>query len=156
MSERNPGEIRRQALAYLERHTVLTLATDGPEGLWAAAVFYVNDDFDLVFLSASHTRHGRNLAANPQAAATIQENYKDWPHIQGIQLAGPVLSLTGESRKTAIFLYQQKYPFIKTAGPALLTALQKVNWYRLRPQELYFIDNSQGFGHRDMVELSKI
>lgn len=153
VSEPDPEEIRRQALAYLESHTVMTLATDGPEGLWAAAVFYAQENFDLFFLSAGHTRHGQNLAANPQAAATIQENYDDWPQIQGIQLAGIVRLLDGEKREAAIALYQEKYPFIKTAGLKIQTALKRVNWYRLTPQQFYFIDNSKGFGHRDEVEL---
>jgi uncharacterized protein YhbP (UPF0306 family) len=153
LGEQKSDEIRRQTLAYLEGHTVMTLATVGPEGLWAAAVFYVNDNFDLIFLSAGHTRHGQNLAANPQAAATIQENYEDWPQIQGIQLAGSIRLLSDEPQKAAISLYMEKYPFIKSAGPMVRAALQKVNWYRLQPQQLYFIDNSKGFGHRDRVEL---
>lgn len=153
MGEPDPEEIRRQALAYLENHTVMTLATDGPEGLWAAAVFYAHDNFNLIFLSAGQTRHGQNLAANPQAAATIQENYDDWPQIQGIQMAGTVRLLDGEKREAAISLYQEKYPFIKTAGSTIRRALQKVNWYLLTPQQFYFIDNSKGFGHRDEVGL---
>jgi uncharacterized protein YhbP (UPF0306 family) len=156
VGEQDPEEIRRQALAYLASHTVMTLATDGPEGLWAAAVFYAHDHFELIFLSAGHTRHGQNLAANPQAAATIQENYDDWPQIQGIQLAGAVRLLNGEERRAAISLYQEKYPFIKTAGLAIQAALKKVNWYRLMPQQFFFIDNRKGFGHRDEVELPAI
>lgn len=156
VGEPDSEEIRRQALAYLESHTVMTLATDGPEGLWAAAVFYANDDFDMIFLSAGHTRHGQNLAANPQAAATIQENYEDWPQIQGIQMAGTVRLLEGEVREFAISSYQEKYPFIQSAGLAIQTALQKVNWYCLTPQQFYFIDNNKGFGHRDAVVLPAI
>lgn len=154
VGEQDMDVIRRQALVYLESHTVMTLATDGPEGVWAAAVFYANNNFDLIFLSAGHTRHGQNLAANPQAAATIQENYEDWPQIQGIQLAGTVRLLRGKSRESAISLYQDKYPFIQSAGPVIQTALKKVNWYRLTPRQFYFIDNSKGFGHRDALELS--
>jgi uncharacterized protein len=64
----------------------MTLATTGSLGLWAAAVFYANVEFELFFLSAGHTRHGQNLAESWQAAATIQEDYADWQEIQGIQL----------------------------------------------------------------------
>ncbi|MGD8806327.1 MAG: pyridoxamine 5'-phosphate oxidase family protein, partial [Chloroflexota bacterium] len=74
----DPAERRDQALTYLDQHTVMSLATYGRQGLWAAAVFYANDGFDLYFLSAGHTRHGQNLSDNPRAAATIQENYTDW------------------------------------------------------------------------------
>jgi uncharacterized protein len=141
-----------EALAYLEQHHVMTLATNGAEGVWAAAVFYASDGFDLYFLSAGHTRHGQNLAADAQVAATIQEDYHDWPGIKGIQLEGVVTLLAGEARRAAIERYTGKYPFI--ANPAderMKTALTKVNWYRLRPERLYFIDNSKGLGHRDEI-----
>jgi hypothetical protein len=39
------------------------------------------------------------------------------------------------------------------AGLKIQTALKRVNWYHLTPQQFYFIDNSKGFGHRDEVEL---
>jgi uncharacterized protein len=146
------NEARRAALAYLVEHHVMTLATNGAEGVWAAAVFYASDGFDLYFLSAGHTRHGQNLAASGRAAAAIQEDYHDWPGIKGIQLEGVVTLLEGEARPAAIELYARKFPFI--ANPPderMRMALAKVNWYRLRPERLYFIDNSKGLGHRDQV-----
>lgn len=145
--------LRLLALTYLEQHQVMTVATDGPLGLWAAAVFYVNDGFDLYFLSAGHTRHGRNLAVNPLAAATIQEDYDDWPEIKGIQLEGTVEVLGADERSAAIALYHAKYPFIAKGNGALQSALAKVNWYKLKPNLLYFIDNSKGLGHRDQIHI---
>ncbi|MCA9973630.1 MAG: pyridoxamine 5'-phosphate oxidase family protein [Anaerolineales bacterium] len=144
---------RRRALAYLAAHRVLTLATSGPLGVWAAAVFYVNDGFDLYFLSASHTRHAQNVAASPRVAATIQEDYADWPEIQGIQCEGTAELLTGAARTHAMAIYRAKYPFLREAPPVIATALEKVGWYRLRPDRLYFVDNSRGFGHRDEINL---
>lgn len=142
---------RASALSYLADHQVVTLATHGPEGLWAAAVFYANDGFELVFLSAGHTRHARNISASPSVAATIQEDYRDWPSIQGIQLSGSARQLDGKERERAIALYQAKFPFIAQPIPALVTALTRVNWYRLTPDSLYFVDNTRGFGHRDAI-----
>ena len=153
MARTSSAERHRQALSYLERHTVMTLATSGAQGVWAAAVFYANEQFDLYFLSAGHTRHGQDLRLSPRAAATIQENYTDWPAIQGIQLEGDVDQLAGEERALAIALYQRKYPFLAAADPAIQTELAKINWYRLRPKRLYFVDNSLGFGHRDEIDL---
>lgn len=145
------SDTRPLALAYLRQHTVMSLATYGPMGLWAAAVFYANDDFALVFLSAGHTRHGQNIAANPWAAATIQENYKDWPEIQGLQLAGTVELLAGKEKTAATASYKAKYPFLASSGDIVQAAIKKVNWYRLIPQQLYFVDNTKGFGHRDEI-----
>lgn len=139
------------AQAYLAAHHVMTLATVGPDGVWAAAVFYAEDGFALTFLSAGHTRHAQAIAANPQVAATVQEDYHDWPSIQGIQLSGTVHRLDGAAREATIARYRAKYTFIAQPIPALVTALAKVNWYRLEPNLVYFVDNTKGFGHRDRV-----
>ena len=72
----DPGA-RGRALDYLAGHNVMTLATHGPEGPWAAAVFYVSDGFDLYFISSPGSRHSRNVAAQAAAAATVQEDYRD-------------------------------------------------------------------------------
>ncbi|MBK8987957.1 MAG: pyridoxamine 5'-phosphate oxidase family protein [Chloroflexi bacterium] len=131
----------------------MTLATVGENGVWATAVFYASDAFDLYFLSAGHTRHAQNFRYQSHIAAAIQEDYKDWPAIQGIQLEGDVVQLQGLEQETAAALYLAKYPFLAQDAPPIQTALTKVNWYRLRPMRLYFIDNSQGLGHRDDVPL---
>lgn len=143
----------QQALHYLQTHKVMTLATVGSDGVWATAVFYASQNFDLIFLSAGHTRHARNFHIESQIAATIQEDYDDWPEIKGIQLEGIVKQLTGSAQLKAIAQFSKKYPFLRNAKPQIATALTKVNWYQLRPKRLYFIDNSQGFGHRVEIQL---
>ena len=144
-------EARALALDYLAAHRVLTLATATNDDLWAASVFYVNQGFVLMFLSAGHTRHARNLEINPHVAATIQEDYADWPEIKGIQLEGRVELLQGQKRDVAVSLYEDKYPFLQGAGAQIKMALARVNWYSLLPERLYFIDNSKGLGHRDQI-----
>lgn len=142
-------------LTYLQTHTVLSLATHGSAGVWAAAVFYVNDDITLYFLSAPHTRHSQNIAQNPQVAATIQENYSNWTDIKGIQLEGPCHLLAGTERDHAITLYAQKFPIIGgDAPPQIAKALDKIGWYKINPSRLYFIDNSKGLGHREEVTIA--
>ena len=148
--------LRETVLAYLRDHTVLTLATSGPAGLWAAAVFYANEGFNLYFLSAPTSRHSLNIAATGTVAGTIQENYRDWTAIKGIQLAGPVTRLARAAQAEAIRLYGEKYPLVGQADhapPAIAKALHQVAWYKIEPSELYFVDNAQGFGHRDQVRL---
>lgn len=153
MSEPRLRNAHELALAYLAAHQVMTLATTGPQGVWAAAVFYVNDGFDLFFLSAGHTRHAQNFTAVPHLAATIQEDYRDWQQIQGIQMEGSVSLLADVSRETAIEQYRQKYPFLAQADAPMQAALAKVNWYVLKPERLFFIDNRLGLGHRDEIAL---
>ncbi|HEX6386246.1 MAG TPA: pyridoxamine 5'-phosphate oxidase family protein [Anaerolineae bacterium] len=153
MKDIGGDELQRRALDYLGDHQVMTLATVGPEGVWAAAVFYVNDGFNLYFLSAGHTRHAQNMRLNDRVAATIQEDYRDWQGIQGIQLAGATHLLEGEECEQAISHYRAKYPFVAGNNRQIQAALARVNWYRLAPTLLYFIDNSRGLGHRDEIEI---
>ena len=145
--------VRHSALDYLEQHNVITLATHGPLGLWAAAVFYASETFDIYFISAGHTRHAQNLAGNHQVAGTIQEDYHDWAAIKGIQLEGAVVLLSGQERERAITIYAKKYPLIQADSGPIQAALAIMNWYRLTPKRVYLVDNSKGFGHRDEVEL---
>lgn len=146
--------LRQKVLEYLQHHNVMTLATTGPEGVWAAAVFYVNDGFTLYFLSSPASRHSRNIAARPGVALTIQEDYKDWPEIKGIQLEGQAYQLAGTAQEVAIAHYQTKFPLIgPQAQPQIAKALSKVAWYKIKPERLYFIDNALGLGHRDEVPL---
>lgn len=145
---------RQQALHYLQTHQVMTLATVGEEGVWATAVFYVNQEFDFYFLSAEHTRHAQNFLHQSHIAATIQEDYRDWTNIKGVQLEGIVEKLSGTTQIWAIAQYTKKYPFLENADTQLVRALTKVNWYQLITKRLYFIDNSKGLGHRVEVSLT--
>ena len=153
--------VRDQALAYLADHNVVTLATEGPDGRWAAAVFYVHDGWTLYFLSSPGSRHGRNIALHPAIAATIQEDYREWTEIRGIQMEGLAQRLSGAEEARAIECYSRKFPLIRPpAGPAdavpaasrqIQRAMSRIAWFRLVPSRLYFIDNSRGLGHRDEV-----
>lgn len=144
---------RRLALDYLAANHVMTLATHGEDGIWAAAVFYVHRDFELYFLSAGHTRHVRHILENPRVAAAIHEQQSDWAAIRGIQLEGIVTRLDGASRATAITRYLVRFPYI-ASEPELASAFGRVSWFRLRPDRLYFVDNHEGLGHRDEIALS--
>ena len=153
VDESDSEAIRERALVFINQHHVVTLATNGPEGLWAAAVFYAHQGFNFFFLSSENSRHALNISASSQVAATIQDDYDDWPDIKGIQLEGKVKKLKGDESDQAKRLFIDRFPFLHTAPEPILLALDKVHWYSLTPDRLFFVDNSQGFGHRDEVPL---
>lgn len=153
----NDTKLRKKVFDYIARHNVLSLATIGENGLWSAAVFYVHDEARLYFLSAPHTRHCQNIAGSPQVSATIQEDYKNWEEIKGIQLSGECTLLAGEARDRAIALYSQKFPLVSDDAPAQIrNAIDKVSWYQLTIDKLYMIDNALGLGHRDEIALPNV
>jgi len=139
-----------EVAACLAQHHVMTLATQGGDGPWAAAVFYVADGDDLFFLSSPTTRHMRDLALEPRCAATIHSETHDWLAIQGLQIEGRVSELQGDDRQHARRRYAERFPFVRPAGApdAIVAALARVRWYRLRIARLHFIDNRRAFGRR--------
>jgi len=149
-----PDTIKQQLLDYLKSHNTMTLATCAGDIPWAATVFFASDDIKLYFFSAPDSRHSQNLAANPRVAVTIQEDYKDWRKIKGIQLEGRVELVDGVLEKAkAMALYAIKFPdviklFTDPASGVFHKAFLKVKFYCVVPEKLFFIDNEQGFGKR--------
>ena len=145
-----------KALNYLKSHHVLSLATTSEEGIWAASLFYVNKNFLIYFLSASTTRHIRNIDKDNHVAATISEDHKEWATIKGIQLEGDVKKITTRDEIEEVKkLYSLKFQVIGQNAPSEINiALAKINWYVCVPSRMFFIDNSLGLGHRDEIAIT--
>ena len=137
----------------------MTLATSAHEVPWAATVFYASDELRLYFFSVPESRHCENLATNPRVAVTIQEDYKDWRQIKGIQLEGQVALVDGILEKgKAMAIYARKYPdvmklFTDPSSGLFYKAFLKVKFYCVVPEKLFYIDNAQGFGKRQELIL---
>jgi uncharacterized protein YhbP (UPF0306 family) len=150
--------LRRTVQAYLSAHNVLSLATYGVDGPWAASVFYVHREWTFYFLSGIDSRHSRNISAHSRVSATINPDYADWRQICGVQLEGEAALLTNPAEVARCFrAYRRKYPFVdRQQAPAeLAQALRSVRLYRLVPERLLFVDNSRGLGHREAVEMGE-
>jgi uncharacterized protein YhbP (UPF0306 family) len=151
--------LKQQILDYLETHNTMTLATCSGDLPWAATVFYASNDLRLYFFSVPDSRHCQNLAANPRVAVTIQEDYRDWRKIKGIQLEGTVTAVDGLVEKAkAMAVYAGKYPeiiklFTNPASGLFYQAFLKVKFYCIIPERLFFIDNEQGFGKRQELAI---
>jgi hypothetical protein len=144
------------AADYLARQHVMTLATFGAAGPWAAAVFYVHAGPEIYFVSSPRSRHVGDLTRDPRCAATVQANCTEWAQIKGIQMAGRAFEIRGEEEAHALRLYGEKFPLVGALGSApaaIVAALARVRWYRLRVECLYFIDNSRGLGQRERYDL---
>jgi uncharacterized protein YhbP (UPF0306 family) len=147
--------LRARVLDHLAARSVATLSTLGPEGPWAAAVFYVNRGFTLYFLSSPRSRHATDLARDPRVAAAIHEDQPEWRLIRGVQLSGTAAGIDGDELVEAQRLYGAKFPLIAGPPPPVAAALAKVRWYRLVAERLFFVDNATGFGQRAELPLQK-
>jgi len=141
------------ARQYLQQHRVLCLASCKDTVPWVAPVFYAKHSDKLIFLSAPHTRHCKNIAANPWVSASIQEDYSDWKDIKGFQLQGVVSPVPADGLTDVISAYSKKFPLTGVDAPAeIAAALDKIQWFEMSITKLFFIDNARGFGHRDELD----
>ena len=152
----NHGKLAEKIKKYLTENSTVVLSSTLDGIPWAAAVFYVNDDYNLYFFSDPNSRHSRNFAVNPKAAATVNDHYWEWQEIRGLQMEGQVEHLKSVADKTrAMALYFKKFPFVKQffdspleISKIVADKVSDVIFYCFTPSEIYFIDNSEGFGKR--------
>ncbi len=153
--------LKETIINYMREHNTMTLATTDGELPWAASVFYANDGLNLYFISEPSCRHASNIERNQKIAVTINEDYKDWREIQGIQLEGYAERMEGTVEKAkAMAIYVAKYPFV---GKMLLSpqifstriakAVAKIKFYKVVPRWIRFIDNRVEFGHKEEMSL---
>ncbi len=154
-------ELKQQILRYLESHNTMTLGTSQGDAPWAATVFYASDGLRLYFFSAPDSRHCQNLSVNPRVAVTIQEDYRDWRIIKGIQLEGKVIAVDSLIEKGKVMTtYARKYPeiiklFTDPGSGIYYKAFLKVKFYCVVPEKVFYIDNEQGFGKRQELAIEE-
>lgn len=121
----------------------------------------MNSRFTLYFVSDPASRHASSLEVSPAVAATINEDPDNWKEIKGLQIEGEAAPVQGKLQEARVLaLYLMKFPFaarflVAKAGLDSETArkVANVRFYRITPQRIWYIDNSQGFGHRELLTL---
>ena len=150
-------QLRAAIRDFLESQSTLTLATCGPAGPWATAVFFASDvDLNLYFVSDPRTRHGRDLMATERAAAAVHPDCDAWDEIKGVQLEGAVATLDDDARDAALTRYLAKFPQVRRLyeqprdndETVIGARLRQATLFRLMPERIRLIDNSRGFGFK--------
>lgn len=133
----------RNLLAETNTLTLATLDEDGRPH--AAPLFFAADERPhLFFLSEAASRHARNVAREPIAAAGLYPEVGDWAEIRGLQIRGRVSLVRGRERERAMGLYAGRFPFVAELGDAV----QLSEMYRLEPSWIRLIDNRRGFAFK--------
>lgn len=152
-----PGAMRD----FLAAQTTLTLATTNADGSpHACDLFYARDDSAFYFLSDPKTRHIQNLTREPRVSATVHAVSRGWQEIRGAQIAGSAMQVDDATERARAFeTYIGKYPFVRqwlTSAKVLGKAHAKLGvteLYKITPRWMRWIDNAQGFGHKEEFAL---
>ena len=144
--------------AFLAAHHTVSLATVDDQGLpHAANLLYALDGLALYWMSDTETRHSRHIAVRPRVAATVAPDYSDFRLIRGLQIFGTARRLAGGESIATGRRMVSRYGFLAQLanGPAALrAAFEKAGFYCLEPERITMIDNTQGFGHKETLELT--
>ncbi len=142
-------DAKQKVSNYLSSHPYLNLATVSADGTPIAhTVGFVSEDADVYFMTDKNTRKAKNITSNPSVAYTVDEDQLDISRIQGIQMRGKASLVTDSTVIDKVSaLLAEKYPFMKEmpVNPDYVL-------FRIDPVEALFIDNTVGFGHRDIAE----
>jgi uncharacterized protein YhbP (UPF0306 family) len=149
------GDTAARIAAFLDAHHVMSLATSGAHGPHAANLFYARDAFALLWVSDPQTRHSMELDADPRVAATVAPDYCDFDVIRGVQIFGEAHRIARASElRLARTLLEARYPSLQrlSDGSAVKQAYESAALYRLIPSRMLIIDNTRGFGHKDVLD----
>jgi len=149
-------DVAARIAAFLDAHHVMSLATIGRDGPHAASLFYARDRFALLWVSDRTSRHSAELAADARVAATIAPDTSDYAAIAGLQVSGRARRLVDDAEcARARRILETKYAFLRhLADAGVRDSYERAQIYRLDPDRLVLIDNTRGFGHKDVLDLA--
>ena len=155
----NADDSGERAAAILASCSTMTLATNGPDGPWAADVFFASASAgEHFFISSPNSRHARNLLAGANIAATVHPDPgSDWRAIRGLQLEGQAMAVPDAELEYARSVYVEKFPFaaaLLRSDSEVASKIAGTTFFVVRVLHLYLVDNRLGFGNRQEIVLS--
>jgi general stress protein 26 len=155
-------------LRLLNKHRVMTIATNRPDG-WpqATMVDYINDGFMLYCVVACDTQKCANVLRDPRVSIAIGSDAPQPLDIKGLSLAGTasVVAEVDELEHVAR-LRLRRFPEFEALPAVVLRegALLQISpplppaavvLLRIAPEIVSVLDYSKGFGHSDLVTFSE-
>ncbi|HEY1357703.1 MAG TPA: pyridoxamine 5'-phosphate oxidase family protein [Thermoleophilaceae bacterium] len=132
------ADVPQHVVDYIAGESALTLATVSSDGSPHAATYlYVSDGIDITIWLKPSSRTAQNAKANGRVGFAIDEYAPDWRQTKGVQGSGSCEPVTGEGIAEAAMKFGEKFPDLTPGG-----STANISFYRVRPDELEFIDNS--------------
>ena len=145
-------ELREVVLGILDKHRIMTLATNRPDG-WpqATVVGYANDGLKIYCFVSRLSQKYANIVRDPRISAAIASDFADPLDIKGLSLAGKAVTLTEPAEfDRACDIFLKRYPeYASWPRPSLAVSPM----IRVTPTVISVLDYSKGFGHSDLVKV---
>ncbi len=147
-------ELKRQIIALLDEHRIMSVATNRPDG-WpqATVVGYANDGLIVYCFIARDGQKYANIQNDPRISATVANDCPQPLMIKGLSFAARATEVSdaGEIARARALLLKRypEYKVMPAPNPAVVPLI------RMTPEIFSVIDYSKGFGHSDLVRVSK-
>jgi general stress protein 26 len=141
-------------LRLLNEHRIMSVATNRPDG-WPqnTVVGYANTGLILYAFVGRTGQKFLNIARDPRVSIAISSDFSDPNAIQGLSMAAraaPVQDKTEFARAGEAFLKRYpEYASMPVPDPALAPMM------RFTPEVISVLDYAKGFGHSDLVKVSR-
>ena len=150
------SETAARVTAFLDSYRVLSLATVGPDGPHAVNLFYVRDEYSLLWVSEPTSRHSIHLESRRRVAAAVAGDCSDYSRINGVQVFGDADKIADaaecEQCRRRLELRFRFMSDLEDAPGRLRDAYRRAEFYRLKPSRIVLIDNLRGFGFKEAVD----
>jgi nitroimidazol reductase NimA-like FMN-containing flavoprotein (pyridoxamine 5'-phosphate oxidase superfamily) len=146
-------QFKQQIIDLLDRHRIMTIATNRPDG-WpqATVVGYANDGLIVYCLIARDSQKFANIARDPRVSLAIANDYPQPLQIKGLAMAARAVEAQdqGEIDHVAEILLRRypEYKVMPRPDPAAVPLM------RITPEVVSILDYSRGFGHTDLVRVT--
>jgi len=147
-------QFKHQIIELLYRHRIMTIATNRPDG-WpqATVVGYANDGLIIYCFIARDSQKFANIARDPRLSLAIAHDYPQPLQIKGLSMAARAVEVedSGEIEHVGGILLRRypEYKVMPRPDPATVPML------RITPEIVSVLDYSKGFGHTDLVRVTK-
>ncbi|HXD43679.1 MAG TPA: pyridoxamine 5'-phosphate oxidase family protein [Pseudolabrys sp.] len=147
-------EFKRRTIELLDRHRIMTIATNRPDG-WpqATVVGYCNDGLIVYCVINRDSQKFANIVRDPRVSLAIANDYPQPLQIKGLSIAARAdISTDPGERQHAQEILIKRYPEYKIMPPPDPESMPLL---RLTPQVISLLDYSKGFGHTDLLKVTE-
>jgi len=137
-------DLEKQIRDYLEAHNIATLAVSEGNTPGAHTVYYVSQGLRLYFESNPYSDKIRILKSNPRVSLTVDEDYRDWRAIKGIQLFGRAKLVEARKAPELEQEFHRKFPHLNDIGGIPENHV----FVEITPEKIYFLDFTKELGHK--------
>ena len=144
------NDLKKRITEYIDKCRFCTIATVSKDGQPnASAVSFNNAGMDIYFNTSRDSKKIQNILSNPRVSVAMQKPRlpKTDQEITGIQYYGTAKILSDDEIAKAPKAVVSRNKLFNSSKPGSSVIV------KVTPLEIYLIDYSKGFRHRELLQL---